>query len=144
MNIQNSKNDPFILSLRNIKILTNMEFFFWNFSADGLDNGQIWKKFENNHWIHITVLYFTALCSVIDVFIFLVKLNKYETDPYFLQNFQSDTTVCLIIHMVCKGYKHEIVFVLIWRTGRTILGSQLLQNTGIIKQTVVLLWKLWR
>ena len=25
-----------------------------------------------------------------------VQLNKYKTDPYFLQNFQSDTTVCLI------------------------------------------------
>ena len=70
-----------------------------------------------------------------------VQLNEYETDPYFLQNFQSNTRVCLIIHAFCKVYKREIVFVLICRTGRTISGSQLLQNTEIIKQTVVLLWK---
>ena len=71
----------------------------------------------------------------------LVQLNKYETDPYFLQNFQSNTTVCLIIYTFCKVCEREIVFVLICRTGRTISGSQLLQNMGIIKQTVVLLWK---
>ena len=27
----------------------------------------------------------------------VVQLNKYKTDPYFLQNFQSNMTVCLII-----------------------------------------------
>ena len=74
-------------------------------------------------------------------FIYYVQLNKNETNPYFLQNFQSVTTVCLIIHVFCKAYEPEIVFVLICRTGRTISGSQLLQNTEIIKQTVVLLWK---
>jgi hypothetical protein len=47
----------------------------------------------------------------------------------------------LINHNFCKVYEREIVFVLICRTGRTISGSQLLQNSGIIKQTVVLLWK---
>ena len=72
----------------------------------------------------------------------LIQLNKYETDLYFLQNFQ-----CKTIHAFCKICKHEIVFVLICSTGRTrrtISGSQLLQNTWIIKQTVVLLWKYWK
>ena len=32
-----------------------------------------------------------------------VQLNEYVTDPYFLQDFQSNTTVCLIIHMFCKS-----------------------------------------
>ena len=75
---------------------------------------------------------------------FLVQLNEYETDQYFLQTFQSNTTVCLIIHAFCKIWEREIVFVLICRIARTISGSQLLQNTWIIKQTVVLLWKLWK
>ena len=73
-----------------------------------------------------------------------VQLNKYETDLYFLQNFQSNTTACSIIQVFCKNYKREIVFVLICRTARTISGSQLLQNKRIIKQTVLLLWKFWR
>ena len=33
----------------------------------------------------------------------LVQLNEYETDPYFLQLFQSNTAVCLIIYMFCKS-----------------------------------------
>ena len=45
---------------------------------------------------------------------FLVQLNKYETDQYFLQLFQSTTTVCLIIHVFCKSCEPEIVFVLIF------------------------------
>ena len=32
-----------------------------------------------------------------------VQLNKYETDPYILQIFQSDTSVCLIISVFCKN-----------------------------------------
>ena len=39
----------------------------------------------------------------------ILQLNKYETDPYFLKNFQSNTTVCLIIHALCKVYEREIV-----------------------------------
>ena len=74
----------------------------------------------------------------------ILQPNKYETDPHFLKNFQNNTTVCLTIHAFCKVYECETVFVLICRTGRTISGSQLLQNTEIIKQTVVLLWKFWR
>ena len=32
-----------------------------------------------------------------------IQLNKCETDPYFLQIFQSNTSVCLIISMFCKS-----------------------------------------
>ena len=46
----------------------------------------------------------------------LIQLNKYETDWYFLQNFQSNSTVCLIIHVFCKNREPEMVFVLICRT----------------------------
>ena len=63
--------------------------------------------------------------------LYLVQLNKYEADPNILQNFQIDTALCLIIHAFCKVYIHEIVFVLLCRTARTISGSQLLQNTWI-------------
>ena len=42
-----------------------------------------------------------------------IQLNKYKTDPYFLQLFQSNVTVCLNIHMFCKSCEPEIVFVLI-------------------------------
>ena len=31
-----------------------------------------------------------------------LQLNQYETDPYFLQFFQSNTTVYLIIYVFCK------------------------------------------
>ena len=43
----------------------------------------------------------------------LVQLNKYETDPNFLQFFQSSTKVRLIIHVFCKSCEPEVVFVLI-------------------------------
>ena len=40
----------------------------------------------------------------------LVQLNEYETtDLYFLQNFQSNTSICLIIHLFCKSCEPEIV-----------------------------------
>ena len=38
-----------------------------------------------------------------------VQLNKCETEPYFLQFFQSNTTVCLIIHVFCESCDPEIV-----------------------------------
>ena len=75
---------------------------------------------------------------------FCFLLNEYDTGWYFLQNFQC---TIMLIHAFCKICEHEIVFVLICstgRTGRTISGSQLLQNTWIIKQTVIFLWKYWR
>ena len=43
------------------------------------------------------------------VIVYAVQLNKCETDPYFLQNFQSDTTVCLIIHEFCQSCDPEVV-----------------------------------
>ena len=70
-----------------------------------------------------------------------IQLNEYKTDPYFLQNFQSDMTVCLIIHMFCKSCEPEIVLQI---KTKTIARSQTLQNVWIIKQTVVLLWKFLR
>ena len=42
-----------------------------------------------------------------------LKLNKYETDPYFLHFFQCNTTVCFIIHVFCNRCEPEIVFILI-------------------------------
>ena len=42
-----------------------------------------------------------------------LQVNEYETDPNFLQFFQSSTTNCLIIHMFCKSCEPESVFVLI-------------------------------
>ena len=43
----------------------------------------------------------------------IVQLNESETDPYFLQFFQSNTAICLIIHVFCKSCESEVVFVLI-------------------------------
>ena len=60
---------------------------------------------------------------------YICTVNKFETDLYFLQTFQSNTAVCLIIHAFCKVCERAIVFVLICRTVGTISGSQLLQNT---------------
>ena len=45
---------------------------------------------------------FLALTAMVGTFDF-VQLNKYETDPYILQIFQSNTLVCLIISMFCKS-----------------------------------------
>ena len=41
-------------------------------------------------------------CSCI-FFSWCIQLNKYETDPYILQIFQSNTLVCLIISVFCKS-----------------------------------------
>ena len=38
-------------------------------------------------------------------------MNRYETDPYFLHFFPSNTTVCLIIRLFCKGCEPEIVLI---------------------------------
>ena len=84
----------------------------------------------------------------------VVQLNKCETDPYFLQNFQCTT---MFISMFCKSCEPmlcepEIVQANHWHqlqnfwtiSGSHNMGSQILQNTEIIKQTDVLLWKIWR
>ena len=75
---------------------------------------------------------------------FFIQLNEYETDPYFLHFFQSNTTFCLIIHVFCKSCEPEIVLAVLQIKTKTISRSQTLQNAWIIKQTVVLLWKFWR
>ena len=72
---------------------------------------------------HLIINIFTYfVCQIVSVTIWCTKhvkqkdwiqLNKYGTDQYFLQLFQSNTTVCLIIHVFCKSCDHEIVFVLI-------------------------------
>ena len=67
-----------------------------------------------------------------------LQLNEYETDRYFLQNFQCTT---LLIHEFRKVCNHEIVLQECKSKTKTISGSQVLQNKRIIKQTVVLLWK---
>ena len=60
-----------------------------------------------------------------------IQLNKYKTDPYFLQYFQSNTQVCLIIRVFCKSIDPEIVLpvlpVLQIKT-KTIPHKQSLQN----------------
>ena len=38
-----------------------MQNKLFSFSADSLANKQILKKFENNPWIHITVLNYTVV-----------------------------------------------------------------------------------
>ena len=53
------------------------------------------------------------IATTTEAFLLLGQLNKYETDPYFLQFFQTNTTVCLIIHVFCNSCEPEIVFVLI-------------------------------
>ena len=71
-----------------------------------------------------------------------LQLNKYETDPYFLQLFQSNTTVCLIISLFYKSFKHicetEIVlkiFAADFQAAKTlscsVFNSQILQYTVI-------------
>ena len=57
-----------------------------------------------------------------------VQLNEYETDPYFLQNFQSNTTVCLIIHVFCKSCEPDIVLAVLQIKTKTISHSQPLQK----------------
>ena len=50
----------------------------------------------------------------------------------------------MLIHGFSKSCEHEIVFVLIYRTNRSMSSSQLLQKVWIIKQTVVFLWENWQ
>jgi len=66
--------------------------------------------------------------SVIPIFLtfmYLVQLNKYKTDPYFLQYFQSNTQVCLIIRVFCKSSDPEIVLPVLQIKTKTILWSQI-------------------
>jgi hypothetical protein len=56
-------------------------------------------------------------------FILLLQLNEYETDPYFLQNFQTNTKFCLIIHMFCKSCEAKIVLAVLQIKTKTISCS---------------------
>ena len=53
------------------------------------------------------------ISSKVILFQLLVQLNKFETDPHFLQNFQSNKTVCLIIHVFCKSCEPVIVLLVL-------------------------------
>ena len=48
--------------------------------------------------------------------LWVLQLNEYETDPHFLQFFQSNTTVCLTIYVFSKIFecKCEPEIVLFW------------------------------
>ena len=65
-----------------------------------------------------------AFCGLI----LLLQLNKYKTEPYFLQFFQSNMTVCLIIHVFCKSCKPEIVLSVLQIKTKTISRLQTLQK----------------
>ena len=41
--------------------------------------------------------------NLTEYFFHIVQLNKYETAPYILQIFQSNTLVCVIISVFCKS-----------------------------------------
>ena len=81
-----------------------------------------------------------------------IQLNKYETDPYFLQIFQSNTSVCLIISVFCKSCEPicepEITPVLYHLENQnknnftfSVQFTNFLQNAEI---NIVLHWKFWR
>ena len=55
---------------------------------------------------------------------FAIQLNEDETDPYFLQFFQNNTTVCLISHMFCKSCEPEVVFLLIYILAKQFHGRK--------------------
>jgi hypothetical protein len=61
-------------------------YFSFEWMALTSKGGNKWNKKNSKFYFHTPV-----------------QLNKYETDPYFLQIFQSDTTVCLIIFVFCKS-----------------------------------------
>ena len=61
-----------------------------------------------------------------------VQINEYEAELYFLQFFQSNMTVCLIVYVFCKSCESEIVLAI--KTvnevkTKTISCLQILQNT---------------
>ena len=74
-----------------------------------------------------------------------LQLNEYETNPYFLQFFQSNTTVCLIIHVFCKSCEPEIVLpVLQIRTNFTFVTlTKHVNNQTNCRITLEILKKIW-
>ena len=83
----------------------------------------------------------TLLCSSHKWYLNVLQLNEYETDTYCLQFFQSNTTVCLIIHVFCKSSEAEVVFCFDLHSCKTISRLQTLQNSWINN---VVHWKFWR
>ena len=76
-------------------------FHFTKISAPGVQFTTVLLHFHCTLTLHI---YSVIFCSFNDQEkIKKVQLNKYETDPYFLQIFQSNTLVCLIISVFCKS-----------------------------------------
>ena len=73
----------------------------WLFDKNCFSSKNTFVKFEVAFWpdiaFRLEMLFSTESA---------LQLNKYETDPYFLQIFQSNTTVCLIIYVFCKSCKH--------------------------------------
>ena len=57
------------------------------------------SRSRSNSHHHVTL---NARASGSGTIFFLLQVNKYATDLYFLQNFQSNTTVSLIIPSFCK------------------------------------------
>ena len=58
-------------------------------------------------------------------------IQVWKTDLYFLQFFQTNTTVCLIIYVFCKNFEPKIVLKIKTTTNvktKTIPRSQILQN----------------
>ena len=39
--------------------------------------------------------------------LWVLQLNEYETDPHFLQFFQSNSTVCLTTYVFCKIFERK-------------------------------------
>ena len=70
-----------------------------------------------------------------------VQLNKYAIEPYFLQNFQSNTTVCLIIPMFCKSCEPKIVLPVLKIKTKTITKS--VNNQTNCRIAVEILKKIW-
>ena len=85
------------------------KLFFWKYQFLVFGTDNFWQNFWHNNWQ-----------SIFDIVERLI------------------TSVCLIIHSLCKVYKCENVFVLICRTGRTIT------KTRIIKQTLLFVWLVFK
>ena len=58
----------------------------------------------------------------------ILQQDEYKTNPYFLRFFQSNTIVCLIIHIFCKSCEPKIVFALISILEKQFHGRKILQN----------------
>ena len=87
-----------------------------------MDFGRRRRRF---HWKSVVCSLDVALCTVVVINTegcqnlkfkkcFLLQLNKCETDPYFLQNFQCTTMFISAFCKICElNTEREIVFVLI-------------------------------